>query len=233
MKNVNKPSTSMKNWADDDKPREKLLKKGPDVLSNAELIAILIRNGTPQCSALDLGKQIMQMGKNNLNQLGRLSVAELSKPFGMGIAKAVVIAAALELGRRRHSYAAFSSLTVHSSKDIADYLRTSLKDERHEMFAVVFLNRANRIIHFEIISKGGITGTVADPKVIFKKALEREASSIILCHNHPSGNLNPSRADKELTDKIGQAANYLDIRLLDHIIVSQDGYYSFADAGEL
>lgn len=233
MKNVNKPSTSIRDWADDDKPREKLMTKGPEVLSNAELIAILLREGTPKKNVLVLAKEIMRLGHDNLDELGKLNINDFIKLEGIGRAKAIIIAAALELGRRRHSYTVFDKLTVHSSRDIANYLRTWLKDQRLEMFAVVFLNKANRVKHSEVISKGGITGTIADPKVILKKALEKEASAVILCHNHPSGNLQPSRADEILTKKIAEALGYLDIRLLDHIIVSDDGYYSFADSGKL
>lgn len=235
MKNVNKPSTSikLKDWAEDDKPREKLMTKGPETLSNAELIAILLREGTPKKHVLDIAKEVMLLGDNDLDELGKLGMADFIKLEGVGKAKAIIIAAALELGRRRHSYAVFTKLTVHSSRDIANYLRTTLKDHHLEMFLVVFLNKANRVKHVEVISKGGITGTIADPKVILKKALEKEASSVILCHNHPSGNLQPSRADETLTKKIAEALNYLDMRLLDHIIVSNDGYYSFADSGNI
>lgn len=150
---------------------------------------------------------------------------------GIGEAKAITIAAALELGRRRQAAVPLEKLAVSSSDDIAHFLQAKLKDYRHEVFAVLFLNRANKINHFEIISEGGITGTVADPRVILRKALEEDAVNIILCHNHPSGSLKPSRADEQLTAKIKEAARYLDITVLDHIIVSEDGYYSFADEG--
>ncbi len=152
---------------------------------------------------------------------------------GIGEAKAITIAAALELGRRRQSSESLEKAIVSSSSDIANYLQTALKDYHHEVFAVIFLNRSNKVNHFQIVSEGGITGTVADPRVILKKALEQNAVSIILCHNHPSGSLRPSRADEELTTKIKEAARFLDIRVLDHIIVSEDGYYSFADEGLL
>ena len=224
---------SIKLWAVDDRPREKLLHKGSSALSNSELLAILINHGTRDKSAIELAKEILEKGKNNLNELGKLSLKELMQVKGIGEAKAVTIAAALELGRRRQSSALFEKPVVKNSSDIADYLKASLKDLKHEVFAVLFLNRANKINHFEIISKGGITGTVADPRIIMKKALEEDAVSIILCHNHPSGNLKPSRADEELTSKIKGAAKYFDITVLDHIIISDEGYYSFADDGIL
>jgi DNA repair protein RadC len=224
---------SIKQWAKDDRPREKLLSKGAENLSNSELLAILIHNGTKEKTAVDLGKEILKLGKDNLNELGKLSVKELMKIKGIGEAKAISITAALELGRRRQATASLEKSVVGSSNEIAAYLRTALKDYRHEVFAVIFLNRANKINHFEIVSAGGITGTVADPRVILKKALEENAVSIILCHNHPSGSLKPSRADEELTTKIKEAAKYFDIKVIDHIIVSEDGYYSFADEGIL
>ncbi len=155
------------------------------------------------------------------------------KVKGIGTAKAITITAALELGRRRQAGIPLAKTPVSSSVDIAHYLQTKLRDHRHEVFGVLYLNRANKINHFEIVSEGGITGTVADPRIILRKALEADAVSIILCHNHPSGSLRPSRADEILTDKIKEAAGYLDIKVLDHIIVSEEGYYSFADEGLL
>ncbi len=233
MENVNKPSTSIKNWATDDRPREKLLTKGAAALSNSELLAILLNNGSKNKSAVELAKEILKLGHDNLNELGKLSLNDFKQIKGIGQAKSIIIAAALELGRRRHASAALEKTVVKSSGDIARYLQASLKDYNYEVFAVVFLNRANKINHFEIMSKGGITGTVADPRVILKKALEEDATSIVLCHNHPSGNLQPSRADEELTKKIKEAATYFDIKVIDHIIVSEEGFYSFADDGIL
>ena len=224
---------SIKQWAKDDRPREKLLIKGAENLSNSELLAILIHNGTKEKTAVDLGKEVLKLGKDNLNELGKLTVNELMKIKGIGEAKAITIAAALELGRRRQASASLEKVVITTSTEIANYLRSALKDYRHEVFAVVFLNRANKVNHFEIISEGGITGTVADPRIILKKALEADAVSIILSHNHPSGSLKPSRADEELTTKIKEAAKYFDIRVIDHIIVSEDGYYSFSDEGIL
>ena len=233
MENVNKPSTSIKNWAIDDRPREKLLAKGAAALSNSELLAILINNGSKNKSAVELAKQILKLGHDNLNELGKLSLSDFKQVKGIGEAKSIIITAALELGRRRQASAALEKTVVRSSRDIAAYLQATLKDYSYEVFAVVFLNRANKINHFEIISKGGITGTVADPRIILKKALEEDATSIVLCHNHPSGNLKPSRADEEITKKIKEAAAYFDIKIIDHIIVSEDGFYSFADEGIL
>jgi DNA repair protein RadC len=224
---------SIKDWAKDDRPREKLLSRGAENLSSSELLAILINKGTHQRSAVDLAKDVLKMGKNNLGELGRLSVKDLMKIKGIGEAKSITIVAALELGRRRQGSAILEKNTVFTSADIAEYLQTLLKDYRHEVFAVIFLNRANKINHFEIISEGGITGTVADPRIILRRALEEQAVNIVLCHNHPSGNLMPSRADEQLTLKISEAAKLFDMRVVDHIIVSENGYYSFADSGLL
>jgi DNA repair protein RadC len=223
----------IKQWAKDDRPREKLLTSGAENLSNSELIAILIVHGNRQKTAVDLAREILRLGKDSLNELGRLSVKELMRIKGIGQAKAITIAAALELGRRRQAATPTDKFTVTASKEIAGWLQAKFRDFRREIFAVVFLNRANKINHFEIVSEGGITGTIADPRIILKKALEEDAVGLILCHNHPSGSLKPSKADEELTGKIKEAAGFLDIRILDHIIVSEDGYYSFADEGRL
>jgi DNA repair protein RadC len=224
---------AIKDWLIDDRPREKLRTKGPESLSHSELIAILLQNGTHNKSALDLAKEILQLGKNNLNELGKISVKELTKIKGIGEAKAVTIAAAMELGRRRQAAGFIEKPYVTDSTSIAGYLQGVLKDYELEVFIVLFLNQANKVNHTEVISKGGITGTVADTRVILKKALEEDAVSIVLCHNHPSGRVRPSRADEILTQKIKEAAKYFDIRVLDHIIVSDEGYYSFADEGLL
>jgi DNA repair protein RadC len=224
---------SIKQWAKDDRPREKLLMKGPESLSDSELLAILLVNGTRSKSALDLAKEILNLGKNNLPELGKLTVKQLTKIKGIGEAKAITIVAALELGRRRQALGFLEKEVITSSNDVARFLQTILQDYRHEVFAVLFLNRANKVNHFEIISEGGITGTVADPRIILKKALEQDAVSLILCHNHPSGSLQPSKADEELTIKIREASKYFDIKVLDHIIVSEAGHYSFADEGLL
>jgi DNA repair protein RadC len=224
---------SIKNWARDDRPREKLLSKTPMALSDSELLAILINNGTKDKSAVDLAREVLVLGKNNLGELGRLPVKDLMQIKGIGEAKAIIIAAALELGRRRQASSFLEKPQVKNSSDIANYLQILLSDYQHEVFAVLFLNRANKVNHFEIISAGGMTGTVADPRIILKKALQEEAVNLILCHNHPSGSLKPSRADEELTFKIKEAAKFFDIKVLDHIIVSNEGFYSFADEGIL
>ena len=224
---------SIKQWAKDDRPREKLLFHGATTLSDSELIAILIHNGSKEKTAVDLAKEILKLSKDNLSELGKLSVKDLMKVKGIGEAKAISIVAALELGRRRQTSGTLQKKIISTSNDIADYCIAKLKDYRHEVFAVMYLNRANKINHFEIVSEGGITGTVADPRIILKKALEEDAVSIILCHNHPSGSLKPSRADEDLTNKIKEAAKYFDIRVLDHMIVSDAGYFSFADEGLL
>ncbi|HEV8287292.1 MAG TPA: DNA repair protein RadC [Chitinophagaceae bacterium] len=224
---------SIKQWAKDDRPREKLLNRGPAHLSDSELLAILLNHGTKDKSAIDLAKEIMQLGKNNLNELGKLTVKELMKIRGIKEAKAITIAAALEIGRRRQAGNYLQKPVMSASRDFANYLQSLLRDHNREVFAVAFLNQANRINHIEMISEGGITGTIADPRVILKKALEENAVSLILCHNHPSGSLKPSKQDEEITRKIKEAARYFDIKLLDHIIVSDAGYYSFADEGIL
>lgn len=228
------PNNPIKQWAEDDRPREKMLLKGISALSNAELLAILINNGTKEKSAVDVGKDLLSAVNNDLQRLGKLSIKEIIKlkVKGIGTAKAISIAAALELGIRRDAADKKKSVVINS-RDVAEYLKAQLQYKKHEVFAVLFLNRANKINHYEIISEGGITGTIADPRIILKKSLEHDAVSIILCHNHPSGSIKPSRADEELTRKIKEAASYFDIKVLDHIIVSEDGYFSFADEGIL
>lgn len=233
MKKTEKVFSSIKNWAADDRPREKLMAKGAEALSDSELLAILIGNGHRDKSAVDLARELLQLGNNNLSELGRLDLSALQGVKGIGEAKAITIAAALELGRRRHASAALHRGAIGSSRDVAEFLRTTIKDNSREVFAILYLNRANKVCHFEIISRGGITGTVADPRIILRGALEKNATGIILCHNHPSGNLSPSEADRALTRKIAEGARLFDIVLLDHIIVSEEGYYSFADEGQL
>lgn len=224
---------SIKQWAKDDRPREKLLSKGASVLSNSELLAILIGHGTRDRSAVELGQEILRAGRDNLNELGKLSVKDLMKIKGIGEAKAISIVAAMELGRRRQALSPLEKPVVKNSTDVATYFQALLKDHRHEVFAVLFLNRANKINHHQVISQGGITGTVADPRLIIRTALEHDAVNMILCHNHPSGSLRPSQNDLALTEKIKQAARLFDIQVLDHIIVSDEGYFSFSDDGIL
>lgn len=225
---------SIRNWAEDDRPREKLKLKSAEALSNSELLAILINNGTRDKSAIDLAKELLAAVDNDLQKLGKLSIQDYLnfKIKGLGEAKSISIAAALELGIRRES-SFKKKVAILNSRDIAEYLQSMLQHKKHEVFAVVYLNRANKIIQLEIISEGGLTGTVADPRIILRKALEHSATSIILSHNHPSGNLKPSRQDEDLTSKIKEAAQYLDISVIDHIIVSEEGYFSFADKGLL
>lgn len=225
---------SIKEWAEDDQPRTKLKKKGAASLSNAELLAILIQNGSREQSALDLARELLQSTGNRLQELAMLEVSDILKKKikGIGEAKAISIVAAMELGMRREA-SENKKEKIARSGDIADYLRAQLASRQREFFAVVFLNRGNKIRQLEIISEGGLTGTVADPRVILKKALEYNATSLILCHNHPGGSLQPSKADELVTQKIRQAALVMDIYLMDHIIVSQEGHFSFADAGML
>ena len=222
---------SIKSWAPDDRPREKLLSKNTSSLTDSEILAILIGKGTKEKNAVTLAQELLGSVKNNLNELGRLEIHDFLKLNGIGKVKAVIILAALELGRRRHLAGALEKSVVRDSKQVAGYLQVMLQDQSREVFAVIFLNQANRVNHFEVVSLGGITGTVADPRLILKKALEFHAVNLILCHNHPSGNLKPSKADEELTYKIREAARYFDIKVIDHIIVSHEGYFSFADEG--
>lgn len=224
---------SIKKWAKDDRPREKLLGKNPSTLSDSELLAILIGNGNREKNAVELAKDVLRLGKNNLNELGKVTIQEMMRLKGIGKVKAITIIAALELGRRRQAALSLDKPIVKSSRDIANYLQALFRDLPHEVFAVAYLNQANRINHLEIISKGGITGTVADPRVILKKAILEDAVNLIICHNHPSGSLQPSKADQDLTKKLKEAAKLFDISLFDHIIVSENGYFSFADAGML
>jgi DNA repair protein RadC len=224
---------SIKELALDDRPREKLLRKSPTALSDTELLALLINHGTPEKNALETARDVLSLGKNSLNNLGKLTVKDLMSVRGMGQAKAIRIVAALELGRRRQCNLETARPAMKTSKDVAGYLKSMLQDFNHEVFGVLLLNQGNRIKDFSILSHGGITATVADPRMILKKALDAWAVNIILCHNHPSGSLKPSRADEELTRKICEAGRYLDIKVLDHIIISDEGYFSFADEGLL
>lgn len=228
-----KTTVPIKTWAEDDRPREKLLQKGADALSDSELLAILIGHGYKNKSALDLSRELLELAHQNLHELGKLNAHAIQQVKGLGQAKTAEILAALELGRRRHAGTVLDKSLIRSSTDVVLYLRTRFQDLPYEAFAVLFLNKSNRVNHFEVISKGGITGTIADPRIILKKALEYQATALVLCHNHPSGNLQPSKADALLTEKIKQAALHLDISVMDHLIVSEQGYYSFADEGML
>lgn len=226
-------SFSIKNWADDDKPREKLVLKGRSVLSDAELIAILIGSGSKQESAVELSKRILASVNHNLNELGKLSVNQLKQFKGIGEAKAVSIAAALEVGRRRRGDDAEKISKISSSRDAFELLYPLMGELEHEEFWIVYLNNSNKVIHKSQLSKGGITGTLVDVRLVMKKALELGAIGIVLAHNHPSGTLKPSSADRQITKKLQNAAEALDIKVLDHLILTQHNYLSFADKGML
>ncbi|MFK7814659.1 MAG: DNA repair protein RadC [Maribacter sp.] len=226
-------SLSIKNWSDDDKPREKLVQKGKDVLSDAELIAILIGSGSRNESAVELSKRILASVNNNLNELGRLSIKQLTEFKGIGEAKAVTIAAALEMGRRRRGEEAQKITKIQSSKSVFELLQPIMGELEHEEFWIVYLNNSNKVLHRAQLSKGGITGTLVDVRLVMKQALELSAVALILAHNHPSGTLKPSNADKQITQKLKIAAEALDIKVLDHLIITQKEYFSFADEGVL
>lgn len=222
---------NIKNWAAQDRPREKLLLKGTSALSDAELMAILIGSGTAKLSAVELSKKVLQQVGNDLNELARLSVKDLMKIKGIGEAKALTIIAALELGRRRKEKAIDDKPKIASSREAYDLLKENLMDLPHEEFWVLLMNRANKVIKKKRVSEGGVSGTVADPKIIYKLALDELASGVIVAHNHPSGNLTASQSDIELTRKLKEAGKFLEIQLLDHLIIAGKNYYSFADAG--
>ena len=222
---------NIKSWSPEDRPREKLILKGKSALSDAELIAILLGSGTRASSAVDLAKKVLQPTGNNLHELAKLTVKDLIKVPGIGEAKALTIVAALELGRRRKELGGQEKNKVTGSKDVYDLIKADLLDISHEEFWILLLNRANRVIKKAQVSQGGVAGTVADPKIIFKLALDELASGIILAHNHPSGNLTASQADLDLTKKLKEAGKLLDIQVLDHLIVAGQKYFSFADEG--
>lgn len=224
---------TIKDWAPDDQPREKLYEHKPGSLSNAELLAILIREGGRGRNALEVARQVLDNCKNNLKDLNNYTVRDLMKIKGIGKAKAITIMAALELGRRRQAEITPQRHFIRNSRDSSDYARPKLIDHRHEVFAVMYLAQAGWVKGFEILSVGGITGTTVDLRLIFKRALDEGAVSIIVFHNHPSGSLQPSKADEALTKKLDQAARIMDIKLLDHVIVCDNGYFSFADEGLL
>lgn len=221
--------SSIKNWAEDERPREKMLLKGSCSLSDAELLAILISSGTKEKSALDLGREVLAMAENNLQVLGRLSLTELKRTKGIGEARAITIAAALELGRRRQLSAGMERPIITGSDTAAEIVIPLLQDLNHEAFCVLYLNQANKVLRHEIVSQGGMTGVIADIRLILKNALLQNANQLIIAHNHPSGNKQPSGADKELTRKLKESAALMDIRLLDHLIVAGNNYLSMAD----
>ena len=226
-------SLKITDWAVEDRPREKLAIKGTSSLSDAELLAILISSGTRNKSAVDLGRELLNLVNNNLNSLGKLSIADLKKIRGIGQARAVIIAAALELGRRRKLAEIPAARQIKCSKDAAEIFQPVLGDLSHEEFWILYLNRSNKVIEKMKLSHGGISGTVTDVRLVMKRAVECLASGIIVCHNHPSGNTNPSESDNKITRKIREAGNLMDIQLLDHLIVTEKDYYSYADNGML
>lgn len=228
-----KPSFTIKSWAEEDRPREKLLLKGRQALSDAELLAILLGSGSREESAVSLSQRILQSVNQQLPELGKCAIEDLKKFKGIGEAKAITITAALELGRRRQLTDIREKPQVKSSQDAFNAIAPLIMDLAREEFWILLLNRANRILSRERISAGGISGTVVDARIIFSKALEGSACSLILFHNHPSGNLNPSQADINLTQKLKKAGETLDIAILDHLIIGESGFYSFADEGVL
>ncbi len=225
-----KPSSfSIKNWSQDDQPREKLLYKGKAALSDAELVAILIGSGNRDESAVALCKRILASADNNLSELGKLSIKQLMEFKGIGEAKAISIAAALELGRRRRGEKALEKNKIASSASVFELMQPIIGELQHEEFWIIYLNNSNKVLQKNQLSKGGITGTLVDVRLVLKNALENGATSIILVHNHPSGTLKPSVADKQLTLKLKTASESLDIKVLDHLIVTEKAYFSFAD----
>jgi DNA repair protein RadC len=231
MKQSYKSYYPITSWAEDDRPREKLRSKGRVTLSNAELLAILIGSGTREISAVDLSKQILAACNHDLNQLGKQSIDQLTHHKGIGEAKAISIVAALELGRRRKAESTQQLDSIQSSKQAFELIQPSISDLPHEEFHVIYLNRANKVIQVKCMSKGGISGTVADVRLILREALVCRASSLILAHNHPSGQLKPSKADVGLTNKFIEACRHVDLSVLDHLIVGDNAYFSFADEG--
>ena len=220
----------IRNWSDGDRPREKLMLKGKNALSDAELIAILISSGSRNESAVDLSKRILASA-DSLNSLGKMSISQLMNFKGIGEAKAIAIIAALELGRRRRAEDTVELVKITSSKLVFEIMLPIIGELPHEEFWVLFLNNSNKVILKSQLSKGGISGTIVDVRLVFKLALETGATSLILCHNHPSGNLAPSDADKQITKKLKLAGDSLDVKVLDHLIITETKYYSFVDKG--
>ena len=231
MRGENRVPLSIKDWAEEDRPREKLLQHGKQSLSNAELLAVLIGSGSRSESAVDLCRRILASSDNRLNELGKLSVSQLRNFRGIGQAKAIAIVACLELGRRRRLEEALQRKKITSSTAVFELMQPVIGELPHEEFWIVYLNNSNEVIEYQQLSKGGMTGTLVDVRLALRKAIEVGAISIIVSHNHPSGNLNPSLADKQLTQKLKIAAESLDIKVLDHLIVTEKSYFSFADEG--
>lgn len=233
MESKKLPSFTIKHWAEGDRPREKLLQKGREFLSDAELLAILIGSGNQNESAVEVAKKVLAQAQGNLNELGKFSVKELMKVKSIGEARALTIVAALELGRRRRSAEALEKKKITSSTSVFELMQPKIGELPHEEFWILYLNNSNKVIQEIPLSKGGITGTLVDVRIAYKQALQLGATATILVHNHPSGNLNPSAADKQLTQKFKTAGDSLDIKVLDHIIVTENSYFSFADEGLL
>lgn len=226
-----KEKKTLKYWSEDDKPREKMINKGVASLSDSELIAILINSGNKKQTAVELSREIYIDNKSNLNELAKLSINDLKKYKGIGEAKAISIIAALELGRRRNTAEVFKRNIITKSKDAFDIMLPLLNDISHEQFWTLFLSNSGKVLRKEKMFQGGITNTIVDSRIIFKTAIDYQAVSIILCHNHPSGNLKPSEADKKLTKQIIDSGNILNIKVLDHIIIGENNFFSFADEG--
>jgi DNA repair protein RadC len=226
-------SMAITSWALDDRPREKLMLKGEAEISDAELVSILIGSGSKSESALNLSKRILASVKNNLNRLGKLKVSDLTKFKGVGKVKAVTLIAALELGRRRRLEKALEISKIRASKDVFEFMQPLIGELLYEEFWIIYLNNSNKILQKWKLSIGGMTGTAVDLRLVYKRAVELSATAIILCHNHPSGKIQPSLADKQLTSKFKKAGEILDVKLLDHLIVTENAYFSFADEGLL
>lgn len=226
-------NSKIKNWSVEDRPREKLMKQGIQYLSNAELLALIIGSGTREMNAVELARMILLSTKNNLYELGKLSVEELVKIRGIGVAKAITLLAALELGSRKGKTYSDEKVIIKNSQTAFDILQPKIGELDHEEFWILVMNRAHKVIETMKISQGGITGTVIDTRMILKYAIDKRATSLIVSHNHPSGNIKPSEADINITKKIKNAAALMDISLLDHIIVAEKSYFSFADEGLL
>lgn len=225
-------SNNIKSWSEEDRPREKLILKGCSALSNAELLAILINTGTHDRSALDIAREVLSHGKDNLQELGKMNLADIRKIKGMGDKKSITLLAALELGKRRQLASALENPKITSSRDSFNLLQPYFMGLGYEQFYVLYLSQSNRVVAIKSVSQGGMTATVVDPRILFKKALELNGvTQMVMAHNHPSGNLVPSEADKKLTQKIKDAGLMLEIRLLDHLILSENRYYSFSDEG--
>lgn len=234
MENINKTHTPIKQWAEDDRPREKMMQQGAAALSKAELLAILINHGTRSRSAIELARDLLDSCGGNINRLSKMSVAEIQRIKGIGPAKAVTIKAALELGIRKETDRInIKKEVIRSSKQAADYLQQILMDSPMECLVAIFMNAGRRVLDMATFSQGGLTATIVDIRLIAKRALELGATAVLISHNHPSGNLVPSQADKAITEKIKRGLKELDIELADHIIVSEEGFYSFSDAGIL